>query len=282
MEHWRYNPETDTADQGNIWDLARREYLSGVTAIDICRRYGMSLRSFRLRARVEKWRRIDRLDCDVEPEDGEYHPDDDVGFADLADQVFLNIRRAIGARRAAEAASWMRLFDKLALRARGEVMSELPDFPPPPEPEPEPEREPLRLTLVDAPESFSDSSSVEPEPQDACEALHLLHPVFSECKADLDPSAAPPPEAFAETDPEPDPIAEPGAPATAIPACDSLEDIQRKALLLLRSRRLELGIGVADIDEQLAELGPAPGSCHPGEGPCHPGEGRDGYPANPP
>jgi len=254
MEHWRFNPETDAADQGNIWDLARREYLSGMRAIDICRRYGMSLRSFRLRARVEKWRRIDRLDCDVEPEDGEYHPDDDVGFADLADQVFLNIRKAIGARRAAEAASWMRLFDKLALRAQGEVMSELPDFPPPPQPEPEPEREPLRLTIGDAPESLSDSSSMGAEPQDACEALHLLHPVFSECKT------APAPAAEAVLTPKVDtrPEADPPVPASAIPPCDTLEDIQRKALLLLRSRRLEHGIGVADIDEQLAELGPGP------------------------
>lgn len=262
MEHWRYNPETDTADQssglGNVWDLARRDYLSGMRAVDICRRYGMSLRSFRLRARVEKWRRIDRLDCDIEPEDGEYHPDDDVGFADLADQVFLNIRRAISSRRAAEAASWMRLFDKLSLRAQGEVMSELPDFPPPPAPEPEPEREPLRLTLVDVPESLSNSSSVEPEPQDACEALHLLHPVFSECKTEPEPPTEPQPAALAETTPPPEPIADPAAPEMAIPACDSLEEIQRKALLLLRSRRLELGIGVADIDAQLAELGPGP------------------------
>ena len=264
MEHWRYNPETDAADQGNVWDLARREYLSGMRAIDICRRYGMSLRSFRLRARVEKWRRIDRLDCDVEPEDGEYHPDDDVGFADLADQVFLNIRRAIGARRAAEAASWMRLFDKLALRAQGEVMSELPDFPPPPEPELEPEREPLRLTIVDVPENLRDSRSLEKEPQDACEALHLLHPVFSECRAEPDPAPG--------AQPFPDgPIADPAAPASAIPASEALKDIHRKALLLLRSRRLELGIGVTDVDEQLAELGLSPSPLNT----AHPGEGRD-------
>jgi hypothetical protein len=258
MEHWRFNPETAAADQGNVWDLARREYLSGMRAIDICRRYGMSLRSFRLRARVEKWRRIDRLDCDIEPEDGEYHPDDDVGFADLADQVFLNIRKAIGARRAAEAASWMRLFDKLALRAQGEVMSELPDFPPPPEPEPEPEREPLRLMIADGPENLIDSRAVDIEPQDACEALHLLHPVFSECKTDPDPTPPADPASDAEAPDGPGPAADPAPPISAIPPCDSLEEIQRKALLLLRSRRLEHGIGVADIDDQLAELGPAP------------------------
>jgi len=260
MEHWRFNPETDAADQGNIWDLARREYLSGMRAIDICRRYGMSLRSFRLRARVEKWRRIDRLDCDVEPEDGEYHPDDDVGFADLADQVFLNIRKAIGSRRAAEAASWMRLFDKLSLRAQGEVMSELPDFPPPPEPvaEPESERVPLRLTVSDVSKRLSDSRSMEPEPQDACEALHLLHPVFSGCKTGPEPAAGTDPAPEADATLPTNPIAAPAAPESAIPPLDSLEDIQRKALLMLRSRRLEHGIGVADIDEQLAELGPGP------------------------
>jgi len=260
MENWRFDPETRTPGEGNVWDHARREYLSGVTAMTICQRYGMSLRSFRLRARVERWRRIDRDDCAYEPEADEYHPDDDVGFADLAEQVFLNIRRAIGSRRAAEAASWMRLFDKLAERGRSEVMADLPDFPMP-EPEPDSVHEPLRLTTIDETENSSDSSRLRGDPDSAYEALHLLHPVFSECKTPPDPTADP----AAEPDSE-------GAPVEPFDSSESFEDIQRKVLLLLRSRRLEHGIGVADIDEQLKGLGSGPDTS---PFTAHPGDSRD-------
>jgi hypothetical protein len=240
MEHWRFDPETHRPGEGNVWDHARREYLSGQTATAICQRYGMSLRSFRLRARHERWRRIDRDDCDIAPEDGEYHPDDDVGFADLADEVFLNIRRAVGARRASEAASWMRLFDKLADRARNEVMADLPDFPmPEPEPEPETVHEPLRLTAIEETNASSNSSVLQNDPESGSEALHLLHPVFPECKTPNDPGDGP-------------------AAGSALSAADPLEAITRNALLLLRSRRLEHGIGVADIDRQLESLDPDP------------------------
>jgi len=90
---------------GDMWDHARREYLAGVKATTICQRYGMSLSSFRLHARVGGWRRVDQPTCEVPPEFGEYHPDDPVSFADLADQAFLNIRRALGSGRAAEAST---------------------------------------------------------------------------------------------------------------------------------------------------------------------------------
>ena len=131
---------------GNMWDHARREYLAGVKATTICQRYGVSLSSFRLHARAGGWRRLDQAACDAPPEAGEYHPDDDVSFADLADEAFLNIRRALGMGRASEAATWMRLYDKLADRARAQVMAALPDAAPP---RLESHREPLRLVAVD-------------------------------------------------------------------------------------------------------------------------------------
>jgi hypothetical protein len=127
---------------GNYLDHARREYLSGVKATTICQRYGMSLSSFRMHARAGGWRRIDQRACEVPPEFGEYHPDDEVSFADLAAQAFLNIRRALGSGRAAEASTWMRVYERLADRARAEVMAELPDIKPPLL---ESRREPLRL-----------------------------------------------------------------------------------------------------------------------------------------
>lgn len=170
------NP-VDLDDFGdNLWSHARREYLAGMTAVSICQRYGVSLSSFRLHARVGGWRRIDQPAGDIAPEAGEYHPDDDVGFADLAEEAFLNIRRALGAGRAAEASSWMRLYDKLADRARAQVMADLPDRAPP---RLERQREPLRLaaakdTNVNDLNGLSEISAVEPQ------RLDSLHPVFSE------------------------------------------------------------------------------------------------------
>ena len=144
------NTQLDPADfagpSDTVWDHARREYLAGMTAASICQRYGMSLSSFRLHARVGGWRRIDQPAGDIAPEPGEYHPDDDVSFADLADQAFLNIRRALGTGRAAEASSWMRLYDKLADRARAQVMADLPDLAPP---RLESRPEPLRLVAAE-------------------------------------------------------------------------------------------------------------------------------------
>ncbi|MDI1280729.1 hypothetical protein [Brevundimonas sp.] len=161
---------------GNIWDHARREYLAGVTAISICQRYGMSLSSFRMHARAGGWRRIDQPACDAPPEAGEYHPDDDVSFADLTDEAFLNIRRALGMGRASEAATWMRLYDKLADRARAQVMAGLPDVTPP---RLESTREPLRLVAADE-AKINNLNAVSEDPDIEPQKLDSLHPVFSE------------------------------------------------------------------------------------------------------
>jgi len=206
-------------DGGNYWDHMRREYLSGVTATTLCQKYGVSLSSFRLHARVGGWRRIDRPDCGVSPEPGEYHPEDRVSFADLADQAFLNIRRALGSGRAAEAASWMRLFDKLSDRARAQVMSDLPDAPPPVPPTQEPP--PLRLFVMAEDEDQSNEfNAVDENLSPEREQMDSLHPVFS------------------GSEPPPPPL-------------------DRDAILLLRSRRLECGLGVSDLDAALAADAPA-------------------------
>lgn len=161
---------------GDMWDHARREYLSGVKATTICQRYGMSLSSFRLHARVGGWRRMDQPQCEAPPEFGEYHPDDEVSFADLAGQAFLNIRRAMGNGRAAEAATWMRVYDSLADRARAEVMAELPDVTPP---RLEAPREPLRLTGADD-DDISNVRLLDEQPEPISEKLDSLHSAPSE------------------------------------------------------------------------------------------------------
>jgi hypothetical protein len=165
---------------GDMWDHARREYLAGVKATTICQRYGMSLSSFRAHARAGGWRRVDQPVCEVPPEFGEYHPDDAVSFANLADQAFLNIRRALGSGRAAEASTWMRVYDRLADRARSEVMAELPDVKPP---RLEGPREPLRLTVGEGDE-VSDISILEDNAEAGYQRLDSLDPVSPESSHD--------------------------------------------------------------------------------------------------
>ena len=168
---------------GNMWDHARREYLSGVKATTVCQRYGMSLSSFRLHARVGGWRRMDQPACDVPPEAGEYHPDDDVSFADLADEAFLNIRRALGMGRASEASTWMRVYDRLADRARAQVMADLPDAAPP---RLESSRDPLRLVAAGE-TKINDLNAMPEHPEIATSKLDSLHPVFPESNPPAEP-----------------------------------------------------------------------------------------------
>lgn len=164
---------------GNYLDHARREYLSGVKATTVCQRYGMSLSSFRMHARAGGWRRMDQPQCEAPPEFGEYHPDDRVSFADLADQAFLNIRRALGAGRASEASTWMRVYDSLADRARAEVMAALPEIA---TPVLESNREPLRLTATED-ANINDSNALIGTPDITPEKLDSLDSVSSESKS---------------------------------------------------------------------------------------------------
>ncbi len=164
---------------GDMWDHARREYLSGVKATTICQRYGMSLSSFRLHARVGGWRRMDQPQCEAPPEFGEYHPDDDVTFADLAAQAFLTIRRALGNGRAAEAATWMRVYDNLADRGRSEVMAVLPDIAPPLL---EARKEPLKLTAAEG-ENVNNCNVMSEALDTPSQDLDSLDSVSSECNS---------------------------------------------------------------------------------------------------
>ena len=161
---------------GDYWDHARREYLAGVKATTVCQRYGMSLSSFRQHARVGGWRRMDQPGCEAPPEFGEYHPDDTVSFADLADEAFLNIRRALGMGRASEASTWMRVYDSLADRARAEVMAVLPDRA---TPLLESRRESLRLVAAED-TNINDLNTIRQTSEIAPQDLDSLHPVRPE------------------------------------------------------------------------------------------------------
>lgn len=105
-----HTPRSDT-----LWDLAKRDYLAGYSGTQVCDRYGLSRRTFNDRAARGGWRRCDQPDpppiSDDDPE-----ADEPVDCAALAEDALVRVRRALRHGRAGEAASWMRLHDKLTAR----------------------------------------------------------------------------------------------------------------------------------------------------------------------
>lgn len=273
------------------WKRVQQEYLSGVTATTLCQRWGMSMSSFRLHARVGGWRRIDQPGCGVLPEFGEFHPDDRVSFAELADQAFMNIRRAIGTGRARDASSWMRVYDKLADKARAEVIADLPDIEPPEVPE-EPEREPLRLSasvmapdeapmapdtatpgpqcpertdaIVLADQTFPTEPPAEEAPADEAESnsVHVESQPRTQAPTASEPELHALDSVFSESSfeaspnetPEPEPEPEPASDFGAFHPDVPDEDFD--VLTTWRARRLEHGLAVHDLDARLARFSP--------------------------
>lgn len=144
------------------WEAIRRQYLQGVSARDLAARHEIGLSTVRLKAKEGGWRRTDQpIDPDLFPEDAdrwaaaaeddfipdagdESEADDWRGMADLAR---FRLSRAMRAGRATEAASWMRLYERLTSREAAAVRSGAPDpevasapdaspAPPPAEPDP--------------------------------------------------------------------------------------------------------------------------------------------------
>lgn len=95
----------------DTWAKARDDYLAGMTAETVCRRYDLGLAAFRRRAQKYGWRRIDQddpapgvLDLSIYDDIG---PDDQV---ELARQRFL---QALNAGKAVEARRWRGLWLEL-------------------------------------------------------------------------------------------------------------------------------------------------------------------------
>lgn len=97
------------------WGFAKRDYLGGDSGPQVCARYRLSLSTFNQRAAREGWRKCDQPDPppipDDDPEAGE-----PVDCAALAGDALVQVRRALRKGRAGEAASWMRLHEKLPAR----------------------------------------------------------------------------------------------------------------------------------------------------------------------
>lgn len=110
-----HTPEGHRIRARTTWLLARHDYLQGDSAPQVCDRYGLNERTLRDRAKREKWRRIDQPDPDP-IDDDEEDAGEPVDCAALADDALLRVRRALKRGRAGEAASWMRLHEKLVRR----------------------------------------------------------------------------------------------------------------------------------------------------------------------
>lgn len=104
-------PEGHRMRSRTTWLLARHDYLQGDSAEQVCARYGLKVSTLRDRSRREGWRRIDHPDPDPVEDEVDDSPVDCVA---LADEALMRVRAALRRRRPAEAASWMRVHDKLA------------------------------------------------------------------------------------------------------------------------------------------------------------------------
>ena len=96
-----------------IWELARRDYLAGLSGPSVCARYGLGLAAFRKRAANGGWRRIDQpapMPAAPLQIDGDL---DEADYFDLAEMSAIHLREAIVNGRIGEATAWLRLHLRL-------------------------------------------------------------------------------------------------------------------------------------------------------------------------
>lgn len=97
----------------DTWIHARDDYLAGLDAEAVCRRYDVGLSAFRRRARKYGWRRIDQNDPAPDVLDLSIYAD--IGADDQVETARLRFVQALSHGKATEAARWRRLW--LELRA---------------------------------------------------------------------------------------------------------------------------------------------------------------------
>lgn len=111
-----------------VWALARADYLAGAGAPEVCERHGLSLSTFRTRARRECWRRIDLPPSPPDapfteagrpllpvcsPQEALHTGETWAGAVELSDMVWLHLQRAVRAGRLIEARGWARVHHDL-------------------------------------------------------------------------------------------------------------------------------------------------------------------------
>lgn len=238
------------------WEAIRRDYLAGAAARDLCDRHEVALSTLRLKAREGGWRRADQADSDLFPADADrwvadesaevqVAAADEESWADLADRARFRLRRAIGSGRAAEAASWLRVHDRLRALAVADAAA-ASSVEPPPSPQPEPDPVAAATAIAAQIGSLARRAARLTDEADIA-ALEVEVEALKVRAAALTPDPAGP-DVGETLDPldSLDPVF--SGPSEALPVPD------RQALLRTRERRLDLGLGVADLDQALADL----------------------------
>jgi hypothetical protein len=264
------------------WDAIREDYLCGFSAPELCERYEIGLSTLRQKARDGGWRRVDqpvdsemfpadadRWVADAEDDGDDYEAAAGDDWAGLADMARLRLRRALASGRAADAGSWMRLYDRLvAQQAREQAAAQSA-----PEPEPEPEPDPVAAVraMMRSVDSIARRAAQAAADGDD-EALDALEAEVEAIKAEA-AKGRPASDSSDALD-----GVFPAADAAASDASDSLDGVfppdapdpeaERARLTTLRERRISLGLGVSDIDATLAAL--SPGSRPRPGTPAHP------------
>lgn len=240
---WRSRPE-------GAWEAIRHHYLAGVGARELCDRFGVALSTLRLKAKEGGWRRTDQADDD--PWSAKSDPcadsasSDDESWADLADSARFRLRRAIASGRAAEAASWLRVHERL----RALVIAEAVTAPEPPEVAPDPieavEALASQIETIAGRAARATGDADIDALQAEVEALEARAAALTVRRRSRVDPAGPVLDSLDSLDPV---FSDPVDPA---PPPD--RQAGREALLRTRERRLGLGLGVSDLDQALAAL----------------------------
>jgi hypothetical protein len=143
-------PQPPRRASERVWRQVREDYLSGLTAGEVGRRWGIKISTLRARAAAEGWRRadqppppdpeplpIDRAATGTDPADAPAAaPPGPADYPAMARRALARFEQALGRGAATEAATWLRLHARLLDLARPSAAPPDPSPGPPPEPPP--------------------------------------------------------------------------------------------------------------------------------------------------
>lgn len=98
-----------------VWDYARRDYLDGESAAQVCARYGIARSTFWDHAAAGGWRRRDQPPPDLPPIALNEGDDDDgaaLEYWDMVDVVNARLAKAVANGRAGEVSAWLRVLEQ--------------------------------------------------------------------------------------------------------------------------------------------------------------------------
>jgi hypothetical protein len=130
---FHYLPDGPVFDADKVrarWAAAKADYLAGGGGPEVCERHGLSLRTFRHRAKLEGWRRADQPapapaaqnDPLVIPDapsgairDGTEPPAPPLTASEMVNKAWSMLQAAVAAGQLIQARGWLRLYKELKL-----------------------------------------------------------------------------------------------------------------------------------------------------------------------